>query len=385
MKKPKKIIVTVVAVLIVVTSLGVLKIKANIKKATEEAEKNNKNEVVTVKEGKLGLKVSATGSIVPKDKNNPNYNNLILELEVDELDIAKIKKDQAVEIEVDALKGELLEGRVTEIADSAGTALQEEGSMPGAVTGAATGGVSSYIVKVSLPNQIIETAVVDTDNLTLREGQGKKYLAITELKRDDKLEVIEKDDDWYKVKTPDQKIGWANKSNIKITGIKPDSNGVASKNTVNVREKASGSSDIKVKIIKGEQLQVLENDGNWYKVRLDEGIEGWVNKEDIKASNLKAGMNASANISIVEKDDALYLPIKGIVKKDDGKYYVKPLKASKDKSIEIGIRNEDYIEIKEGLNKGDKIEITKNKKSKDDKQGPMNFDGDDNEEGKDEE
>lgn len=193
MKKPKKIIVTVVAVLIVVTSLGVLKIKANIKKATAEAEKNNKNEVVTVKEGKLGLKVSATGSIVPKDKNNPNYNNLILELEVDELDIAKIKKDQAVEIEVDALKGELLEGRVTEIADSAGTALQEEGSMPGAVTGAATGGVSSYIVKVSLPNQIIETAVVDTDNLTLREGQGKKYLAITELKRDDKLEVIEKD------------------------------------------------------------------------------------------------------------------------------------------------------------------------------------------------
>lgn len=192
MKKPKKIIVTVVAVLIVVTSLGVLKIKANIKKANEEAEKNNKNEVVTVKEGKLGLKVSATGSIVPKDKNNPNYNNLILELEVDELDIAKIKKDQAVEIEVDALKGELLEGRVTEIADSAGVA-QEEGSMPGSTTGAPTGGVSSYIVKVSLPNQIIETAVVDTDNLTLREGQGKKYLAITELKRDDKLEVIEKD------------------------------------------------------------------------------------------------------------------------------------------------------------------------------------------------
>lgn len=69
--------------------------------------------------------------------------------------------------------------------------------------------------------------------------------------------------------------------------------------------------------------------------------------------NIKMGMNCSAEIIVESAEDVLILPVEAIESRR-GKYYV-TLENNERKEVEVGIYNEDYIEIVSGLTEGDKV------------------------------
>ena len=68
---------------------------------------------------------------------------------------------------------------------------------------------------------------------------------------------------------------------------------------------------------------------------------------------IRIGMNCSAEIIVESAEDVLILPVEAIDSKRD-KYYV-TLKDGTEKEVEVGIYNEDYIEIVSGLTEGEEV------------------------------
>ncbi len=80
------------------------------------------------------------------------------------------------------------------------------------------------------------------------------------------------------------------------------------------------------------------------------------------AAKLKAGMTVSASILVNKKEHVLNIPIEAVQKNSAGKYYVLVSKKDKENQtkkvkqvIETGIRNDNIIEVKKGLQKGEEI------------------------------
>lgn len=94
---------------------------------------------------------------------------------------------------------------------------------------------------------------------------------------------------------------------------------------------------------------------------------------------IKMGMNCSAEIIIESKEDVLCVPVEAITTKKD-KYYV-TLKDESLKEVEIGMYDEDNIEIISGLEEGEEIllpvtvKATETENSNEKSQGGMNFGG----------
>jgi uncharacterized protein YgiM (DUF1202 family) len=121
------------------------------------------------------------------------------------------------------------------------------------------------------------TQFVDADGVKVRSGPGTEYRNVTEVTRGSKLEVIGKQNGWYKVKVN-------NKEGFVYGGLvdskKKDSYMTA---TVNQVESVKDSKHNHVAASKaGDKLVVLSGveDGK-YKVQLANGKIGFVNKDAI--------------------------------------------------------------------------------------------------------
>ncbi|MBU3127195.1 HlyD family efflux transporter periplasmic adaptor subunit [Clostridium tagluense] len=75
------------------------------------------------------------------------------------------------------------------------------------------------------------------------------------------------------------------------------------------------------------------------------------------ANILKGGMSANAEIQVTNKQNVLYLPIEAITKAEGINYvFVSGDKeGGQRKAVELGENNVKYVEIKSGLNEGDKV------------------------------
>jgi multidrug efflux pump subunit AcrA (membrane-fusion protein) len=89
------------------------------------------------------------------------------------------------------------------------------------------------------------------------------------------------------------------------------------------------------------------------------GIGTFDIKVDIsdEIEDLKAGMTGNIEILIDKKEDVLYIPVEGIKKRDDGSYFVIIGDTLEEKTVEIGLQNNDYVEIVSGLEEGEKIQL----------------------------
>lgn len=76
--------------------------------------------------------------------------------------------------------------------------------------------------------------------------------------------------------------------------------------------------------------------------------------------NLKIGMSASADIILEKAENVLVVPIEAIKTQNEQKYVVvSENEKTQNTTVETGISNDAYIEIKSGLEEGEKIQITK--------------------------
>ncbi|MEN2667698.1 hypothetical protein [Listeria aquatica] len=69
---------------------------------------NQGDDVTTkVKESTIEVKANGAGTIVPKNQQYPDYDDLELSLQIDEMDIADVKKGQEVTIDVTASRSHI--------------------------------------------------------------------------------------------------------------------------------------------------------------------------------------------------------------------------------------------------------------------------------------
>lgn len=90
--------------------------------------------------------------------------------------------------------------------------------------------------------------------------------------------------------------------------------------------------------------------------------------------NLKIGMSASCDIIIESAENVVAVPIEAVQTSDDGKYVVvvNDDGSTSNVTVETGISNDAYIEIKSGISEGTTVQMTESSSSSE-SSGGMNF------------
>lgn len=167
-----------------------------------------------------------------------------------------------------------------------------------------------------------ETGVVvtKTGELNIRAGMSKDDKIVGTAKKGSKIHVLKKTGEWYKVQLDDGTTGYANRSYIKLGGEEADSEATSASKSdkkesatkagektdtdtkkpvkedtlkgegvvstkgspANVRASGSLKAEVVAKVDKGAKVQVVAKAGDWYKVELDDGTKGYVQRNLIK-------------------------------------------------------------------------------------------------------
>ena len=99
--------------------------------------------------------------------------------------------------------------------------------------------------------------------------------------------------------------------------------------------------------------------------------------------NVKLGMSLSCTITLKEEKGVISVPIDSVYQNNEGKDYVVKVNedgTTTDTMVELGIANDNYVQVKSGLNLNDKVQITtevteSTQKSNDSKSGFSGFGG----------
>lgn len=128
-----------------------------------------------------------------------------------------------------------------------------------------------------------ETAIVATDVLNVRSGPGTDYGIITKVGLNEKFPVLDKSGDWYKVQLAYGGSGWVAGWLVSVETPwlpkSPQDTGkvaVINGSYVNVRSGPGTGYSIVAQAGYGERYSLLEASGDWYRIRLNNGSEGWI-------------------------------------------------------------------------------------------------------------
>ncbi len=128
---------------------------------------------------------------------------------------------------------------------------------------------------------------VTASSLMVRSSTGTSSPVISKLKKDSVVELLAYDGSWYKVITPEGHTGYASANYIvadnsltsPVVTKEPAYDlgcGYVSCNLTRLHESTGEYSTVTALLTKGEKLQFLAYDGAWYKVRRENGQEGYV-------------------------------------------------------------------------------------------------------------
>ncbi len=332
MKRAKIIIVVLVVILVLIAGVFITnKMNNQIQESSE-----TKYEVAKVESGDIEVKISASGVFISENKTNQE--NLKLQVEVDELDINSIKINQGVDISVDAYPDKEFEGEISYISNA----------------GKSINGVTTFSVMIDVDDIISKNGVIKEDT-SLRMGQSSKYTSIKTLGEGEEVKIIESGD-WYKIRIKDNVIGYVDGDDIEEKNISEVKTTTKS-DEVSLRKDIS-SPEVQRYLTTQDEIAIIDEEDEYYKVKLEDNTTGFVLKDDIEVQPIKIGMNASMDMISQKKEDTLYIPIEGLNKRDDKTYYVIDAITKEEKDVEVGIKNENYVEITKGLSSGDEIQLS---------------------------
>lgn len=105
---------------------------------------------------------------------------------------------------------------------------------------------------------------VTASSLNVRSGPSTSYTIVTTVKKNDKVNILQSSNGWYKIETASGKQGWASSSYISISDSNTNNNintssNIAIVNTdgLNFRNGAGTSYSIIKVLNKGEKVEVI--------------------------------------------------------------------------------------------------------------------------------
>lgn len=142
--------------------------------------------------------------------------------------------------------------------------------------------------------------IVNGSDVNLRSDSDISSKGIEVLQKGNKVKIISQSEDWYKVSFSN-KNGWIKKQYVSIKNISGNING----SDINLRTDSNVSSKILETLQKGNKVQVLDKDGEWYKISSPSKSIGWVKKQYVSIDkNIVASDNRIATSRGTDRDSS---------------------------------------------------------------------------------
>jgi uncharacterized protein YgiM (DUF1202 family) len=143
---------------------------------------------------------------------------------------------------------------------------------------------------------------INADNINIRSDSTITSEVICRLNKDDIVDVSSELYDWYKIKLPKEASLFIKKEFVAIVNEKTAK---VSKDNVNLRLRPDISAPILGKVNKDEAVNIIGDNGEWYKIEAVANSFGWVhknflNKVDKKARIAKYNESLSKESIVIE-------------------------------------------------------------------------------------
>ena len=130
------------------------------------------------------------------------------------------------------------------------------------------------ILPVAASNSYAATiGTVTATSLNVRSGPSASYTIVTNVKKNEKVNILQSSNGWYKIETTSGKQGWASSSYISIpsNNITNTESNIAIVNTDGLKfRNGAGTSYSIIKVLnKGEKVEVISESNGWSRVRYD--------------------------------------------------------------------------------------------------------------------
>lgn len=117
---------------------------------------------------------------------------------------------------------------------------------------------------------------VDQDGLNVRSGPGTTHQILGTLGQSQSAAVLGQEGDWYRVRTPGGVEGWVSGEFSRVSYEDEQVHAVVNTDILNLRGGASAISPVLERLYEGHSVRLLEVTGEWWRVRLSSGMQGWV-------------------------------------------------------------------------------------------------------------
>lgn len=155
--------------------------------------------------------------------------------------------------------------------------------------------------------------VVTQDKINVRAGANINFEVLSKLVNQEKVTVVGKSYNWYKISLPPDARCYINERYVKIE----DTEGVVSANRVNIRSNPGDNFSILGQVNKDTRVKILKKSGEWYGIEPPENCFGWVHEKFIKYysefkeedKEEKELSEVSVNKDLTSQDSKVPLPI----------------------------------------------------------------------------
>jgi len=145
-----------------------------------------------------------------------------------------------------------------------------------------------------IPPSLGTTTVVTVTwtSANFRSGAGNEFPVLMTVNKGDKLTIIGERGEWFNVRLEDGKEGWINSRAVKRQEYAPEKPITSAPTTFSsgttriltwdfsvVKSGPGNDYSVIATVRKGDKLTIMEQSGEWVKVRLENGQEGWIGSE----------------------------------------------------------------------------------------------------------
>jgi uncharacterized protein YgiM (DUF1202 family) len=143
------------------------------------------------------------------------------------------------------------------------------------------------------------TGQVNADNINVRVDATVNSTLVCTLSKDQLVEIVSEAYDWYRIHLPKTAPSYIKKNLVKCINNTPDKcfNARVTGNSVNIRLSPSESSWILGNVDESTVVNIIQDEGLWYKIEPVHQSYGWVNKKFINKEIVVLEKAASDNES----------------------------------------------------------------------------------------
>ncbi len=151
-----------------------------------------------------------------------------------------------------------------------------------------------------------QVGTVNASSLNIREGASTSSAVVAKAAQGAQVNILESYNGWYKITSGDA-TGWV--SGNYITVSQEAVKGMITSDNVNVRTGPGSSYDVILSVL-SEGVDVIDAEGDWYKVRFSTGLEGWIHSDYVNTGDKKVASRGTSSGNQITEYAKKFLGVK---------------------------------------------------------------------------